>query len=145
VVRKFVPITVRVKSGPPAVVDVGERLEFVGTGLLIVKESALDEPLPGVTTVTWAVPGVVMSVAGMAALTRLAETKVVVRSAPFHCTTDPLTNPVPFTVSVNAAVPAVRDVGLMLVIVAASACPEESAIVRMASAQHATTSVPGNR
>jgi hypothetical protein len=84
VATKFAPVTVRVNAGPPAVVNVGERLEFVGTGLLIVKVAALEIPLPGVETVTWAVPGVAMSVAGMAALSRVAETKVVVRLVPFH-------------------------------------------------------------
>jgi hypothetical protein len=71
---KFVPVTVRVKSPPPASVEVGERLAFVGDGLLIVRVSALVEGTPLVTTVTWAVPAVVMSVAGMAAVTRVALT-----------------------------------------------------------------------
>src|SRR5207244_9842066 len=38
-------------------------------------------------------------------------TNVVVRLAPFQLTTDPLTNPLPFTVRVNAAPPAVADDG----------------------------------
>ena len=33
---KLVPVTVRVKDGPPAVVEVGEMLVVVGIGLLIV-------------------------------------------------------------------------------------------------------------
>src|SRR4051794_31566906 len=36
---------------------------------------------------------------------------VVVRLAPFHFTTEPLTNPLPFTVRLNAAPPAVADDG----------------------------------
>jgi hypothetical protein len=44
-------------------------------------------------------------------------TKVVVRSDPFQRTVEPLTKLVPFTVSVNAAPPAVADAGLRLVIV----------------------------
>jgi hypothetical protein len=55
-----------------------------------------------------------MSAAGIAAVNRVAETKVVVRFAPFHCTTESVTKPVPLTVSVKAAPPAVRDDGLML-------------------------------
>jgi hypothetical protein len=70
---KFVPVTVRVKAGPPAVVEVGERLEFVGEGLLIVRGSAFED-MPLVRTVTWAMPAVAMSVAGMAAVTRVART-----------------------------------------------------------------------
>jgi hypothetical protein len=70
-----------------------------------------------VTTVTWAVPAAAMSAAGIAALKRVEEAKVVVRFAPFHCTTESATKPLPLTVSVNAAPPAVRDVGLKLEIV----------------------------
>ena len=36
---------------------------------------------------------------------------MVVRLAPFQLTTEPLTNPLPFTVRVKAAVPAVADDG----------------------------------
>jgi hypothetical protein len=39
---------------------------------------------------------------------------VVGRADPFHCTVDPLTNPDPFTVRVNAAPPAVAEFGLRL-------------------------------
>ena len=41
-------------------------------------------------------------------------TKVVVRDAPFTCTTDPLTKLLPFTVSVKFPPPAPTDVGDML-------------------------------
>jgi hypothetical protein len=58
---------------------------------------------------------------------------VVVRLLPFHCTTDPVVNPEPFTVSVKAAPPAVRELGLMLVSVAASADPRGSAVARRTS------------
>jgi hypothetical protein len=96
--------------------------EFVGTGFPIVKVRAFDASPPGFAAVTSAVPGVAMSVAGMAALSRIADTNVVGRSDPFHRTTEPLMNPVPFTVRVNAVLPAAREVGLMLEIVPASAC-----------------------
>jgi len=79
----------------------------------------LDVPPPGagVNTVTVAVPAVAMSAAVIAAVRRAEDTYVVVRPDPFHWTREPLTKPVPFTVSVNAVPPAVRDVGLRPVIV----------------------------
>jgi hypothetical protein len=142
---KLLPVTVRVKAGPPAVVEVGERLAFVGEGLLIVRVSALVEGTPLVTTVTWAVPARAMSVAGIAAVTRVARTKVVVRLLPFHCTIDPVVNPDPFTVRVKAAPPAVREVGLMLVSVAASAGPKGSRVVRKRSRHPASMGRPDHR
>jgi len=74
-------------------------------GLLIVKVSPPDVPPPGdgFTTVTEAVPAVVMSLAKMAAVTCVALTKVVARALPFHCTAELETKLVPVTVSVNAA------------------------------------------
>ncbi len=73
----------------------------------MVKATALDVPPPGagVNTVIWAVPAAAMSEAGIAALSRVAETYVVVRVAPVHWITESETKPVPFTVSVNAAPP----------------------------------------
>ena len=52
-----------------------------------------------------------MSAAVIAAVNCVALTYVVVRLDPFHFTTEPLMNPVPVTVKVNAAVPAVAFVG----------------------------------
>ena len=74
VLTNRVPVTVRVNAGPPAVVAVGARLAFVGTGLLMVRGCALETPLLGVLTVTWAIPAVAISGAGIAARTRAAET-----------------------------------------------------------------------
>jgi len=59
--------------------------------------------------------------AGIATVNLVEDTKVVVGLSPFHCTTESGTKPVPVTVSVNAAPPAVRDVGLMLEIDGAGA------------------------
>jgi hypothetical protein len=141
----LLPVTVRVKAGPPAVAEVGDRLEFVGEGLLIVRGSAFEDT-PLVSTVTWAIPARAMSVAGIAARTRAAETKVVGRSLPFHCTIDdPLINPVPLTVRVKAAPPAFREVGLMLVIVAAWAGPKGSRAVRRRSRHPASAGRPDHR
>jgi hypothetical protein len=119
-VMKPVPFTVRVKAAAPTVREVGLRLEIVGAGgLLIVKVRALEVPPPGagLTTVTWAVPAVAMSPAAMAAVSWVAETKVVARGLPFQRTTELELKPLPVTVSVNAALPAYAVAGLRLVVV----------------------------
>src|SRR5258708_3316523 len=71
---------------------------------------------PGFTTVMAAVPADVMLLAGTEAVTTEADTNVVVRAAPFQVTAQPLTNPDPFTVSVNVGPPTVALEGLRLVI-----------------------------
>jgi hypothetical protein len=57
------------------------------------------------------VPAAAISAAVMAACSCVALTKVVVRFEPFHCTTELLMNPLPLTVRVKAAPPAVALVG----------------------------------
>jgi hypothetical protein len=68
---KFEPFTVSVKAGPPAVALLGEIELIAGTGLLTVNVIAFDVPPPGVafTTVTEAVPAVLMSPEGTVAVT----------------------------------------------------------------------------
>ena len=56
--RKPEPFTVNVNAGPPAVTELGERLEIEGVGALIVKISERDTIPPGFATVTLAVPGI---------------------------------------------------------------------------------------
>ena len=115
----MLPLTVSVNAGPPALAVDGLRLESVGTGgLLIVKVCALEVPPPGVglNTVTCVVPAVAMSAAGIAAVSRVAETNVVARFAPFHWTTELELKPLPLTVSVNATPLALAVVGLRLVV-----------------------------
>jgi len=73
-------------------------------------------PGAGVNTVTVAVPAVTMSADVIAAVSCVDDTYVVVRLAPFHCTTEPLTKLLPLTVSVKAAPPAVAEEGLRLVV-----------------------------
>ena len=116
---KRLPLTVSVNAVPPAVRDDGLRLVVLGTGLLIVNVRELEVPPPGlgVNTVTWAVPATAISEAGIEAVNRVEETNVVVRSVPLQRTTELFTKPLPLTVSVNAAPPAVRDDGLKLEIV----------------------------
>jgi len=75
---------------------------------LMVKDSALDVPPPGVglNTVTCAIPGEAMSVFRMEAVNWLLVENVVLRGEPFQFTTDPITKLPPFTVKVKAAPPA---------------------------------------
>src|SRR5579862_7374842 len=84
-----------------------------------MKLAAVELPPPGVglNTVTRAVVEAAISVALMDALSCPAFTETVVRLDPFHLTTDPLTNPLPCTVKVNAAPPVVTNVGESEVIV----------------------------
>ena len=75
----MLPVTVRVKADPPAVAEDGEMEVREGTGLfagLMVKVTAEEVPPPGVglKTVTLAVVAVVISVAGIAAVSWVAET-----------------------------------------------------------------------
>jgi hypothetical protein len=120
-VTKPVPITVRVKAGPPAAVDAGSRRVIAGTGFAATIENvtAFDVPPPGagLTTVTLAVLIAAMSLAGIAAVTWVSLTKLVVRSAPFQRTTEFETKPVPFTMRVKAGPPTPVKFGLSVVIV----------------------------
>ena len=63
-------------------------------------------PGAGLNTVTCAVPAVTTSPAGMAAVTRVALTKVVGRSVPFQRTVEPATKFEPLTLRLKAALPA---------------------------------------
>ena len=44
---KFVPFTVRVKAGSPAIALAGDRVAILGTGLLILRSTTSEEPPPG--------------------------------------------------------------------------------------------------
>ena len=116
---KLEPITVRVNAEPPAVTLAGDSEVNAGTGLFIVKVCPPEVPPPGagLNTVTVAVPAVAMSAAVIDAVTCVALTYAVVRLDPFHCTVDAPMKFVPLIVSVNAAPPAVADVGVTLVVV----------------------------
>ena len=109
---KPAPLTVRVNAAEPAIAVAGDNEVTVGTVLLIVNDTAFDVPPgAGFVTVTVAVPAVAISAAVIAAVSWVAFTNVVVLAAPLNFTTDADTNPVPFTVNVNAAPPAVALVG----------------------------------
>ena len=87
---KLVPFTVRVKAGLPAVVFAGEMDIIAGTGLLpavvMMKGKAFDVPPPGsgVTTVTVAVPAIVIRAAFTTAVNCKGPTNVVVSAVPFQ-------------------------------------------------------------
>jgi hypothetical protein len=110
--KKPTPLTVSVNGAEPATALEGERELIVGTALLIANETAFDVPPgAGFVTVTGAVPAVAISAAVIAAVNCVAFTNVVVLAAPLNFTTDVETKPVPFTVRVKAAPPAMALVG----------------------------------
>jgi hypothetical protein len=89
--------------------DAGENQEITGVSGpgITVKPMALELPPPGVAlnTVTLAMAALAISVAAMAAVSRMLLTKVVARLLPFHRTTEVETKLEPSTTSVNAPVP----------------------------------------
>ena len=91
---------------PPAT---GLALALMAMVLMVNTRAGVDVPPPGarLNTVTLAVPAAAMSEGGMAAVRTVPETQVVTRSAPFHLTTELVFKPVPFTVNVKPASPAV--------------------------------------
>ena len=67
--------------------------------------------------------------AGTAAVSCVAETKVVVRAVPLKFTTEPLRKPVPFTVSVKPALPAGVVAGAMVLMVGAGSVTVKEAVL----------------
>jgi hypothetical protein len=109
---KPMPLTVSVNAAEPATALEGESELIVGTALSITKEIAFDVPPgAGFVTVTLTVPAVAISAAVIAAVNCVALANVVVLAAPFNFTTDVDTKPVPLTVRVKAAPPAVALAG----------------------------------
>src|SRR5215831_1591781 len=104
---KLVPLMINVNAPLPAVTVSGERLVIVGCGLLTAKVcDHTPPPGPGLDTEIEGKEAEATSPAGIAALSCVLLTKVVVRLEPFHCTTDAGMKLVPFTVKVNAPLPA---------------------------------------
>jgi hypothetical protein len=110
---KFVPVTIRVNCGPPTVAQFGLSELIVGVPAM-VNVTAFDvaPQVPGFTTVTETLPGLLIRAFATAAVSCVEETNVVVRGVPFQLTTEPDTKFVPVTVNVNALPPAVAQVGL---------------------------------
>src|SRR5499427_5501278 len=115
---KPVPVTVSVKAALPAVTLAGLRVLMLGVGFTgaTVSGRAADVPPPGagVNTVMLGVPAAATSLAGMAAVSCVDETNVVVRLAPLTWTIEPLVKLEPVAVRVKAAPPAEAVLGLML-------------------------------
>ena len=111
--RKPEPFTVRVNAAPPAVAEFGLRLESE-SGADIVNVNAFEVAPPGFCTVTLAVPCEAIRVADANAVNWLPPMKVVDTEVPFHIIVAPDTKLDPFTVRVNAAPPAVAELGLRL-------------------------------
>jgi len=112
-----VPVAVSVKAALPAVAELGLMLVNTGAGLLILNVCAALVPPPGngVKTVKLAVPAALIFVAGTTAVICVALMKVVANVVPFQLMVDPLIKLDPVAVSVNAAVPAMADVGVIVV------------------------------
>ena len=110
------PLTVKVKLPPKASTGLGEILEIEGAGLLTVNVTAVEVPPPGagVKTVIDNKAPVARSEAGIAAVSCVPLTNVVVRFEPLTCTSEPLTKLLPLTVNVSALLPAVALLGEML-------------------------------
>jgi hypothetical protein len=110
---KLLPFAVRVSAPEPALTVFGVSEFSTGTGLLTVNVTAFDVPPPGagLVTVTGTAPGVATSVARTAAVSEVALTNVVTLGAPLKFTTDVETKPVPVTVRVKPAEPAITVVG----------------------------------
>jgi hypothetical protein len=156
---KLLPLTVNVKAAPPAAAVLGDRLLSVGTGLFTEKVRAALVPPPGapLTTVMERLPGEATSLAGIAAVSWVLLTNVVVRLDPFTCTIDPLTKLLPLTVNVKAPLPAVAALGdklasdgpgLLMVKVRAELVPAEGVLTVIdnepATARSAAASVVVN-
>ena len=117
---KFVPLTVKVKLGPPAVALLGERVVIVGTGTgETTRLTAFEDPPPGkgLKTVIAKFPVAAMSDERICAVTLVALTNAVVRAVPLRRATELLLKFVPLTVNVNAGSPAILLVGDNVVMV----------------------------
>jgi hypothetical protein len=115
---KPVPFTVSVNAGPPADIVLGLRDVIAGPATT-VKFTELELTPPEVT-VTCAVPGLATWLAKTVAVSCVELTKTVPSGVPFHFTAAPFANPLPFTVIVKAALPAVIVLGLIEEIVGAA-------------------------
>jgi hypothetical protein len=113
-----VPLTVRLKAGPPVGATLGLRPVVVGTPLLMDTVCAFETPPPGdgLLTVTEMVPVVAISAVDIVARNWFEETYVVGRLAPFHRTTEPEMKLFPLTVNVNAGPPPMTTFGETLVV-----------------------------
>ena len=113
------PLMTRRKGCACMVTIVGEMVDSTGSGLLTVKPCEVDVPTPGLLTVTESVPAVARFVAGMIAVSCVAETYVVLMAVPLTRTCELAVKKVPVSVMVVAAEPTSVEVGEMDVSVGA--------------------------
>lgn len=117
---KLLPLTVNVNPASPAKAVAGFRVVSAGTGLggVMVKITALEvkPPAAGSKTVMPGVPAALMSAFVIAAVSFVAETKVVGRSAPFHFTFEFAVKPLPKTIREKSPLCACFVVGSSAVI-----------------------------
>lgn len=112
---KPAPVTVSVKSGSPPTEVSGVRFKSAGvTVTLLVLDTRLVGD--GFKTDTEKIPTATMSEDEIEAVNLVKLTKVVDLLVPFQRTFEPLTNPVPLTVSVNPLPPTLTTAGARLVI-----------------------------
>jgi hypothetical protein len=111
--KKPEPFTVSVNAAEPATTPVGAIVLTTGARLFTVNVTAVDVPPPGVglVTVTGGVPAVAISLAKITAVNDVALTNVVALGLLLKFTVEEETNPVPVTVSVNCAPPALAADG----------------------------------
>jgi hypothetical protein len=92
-----------------------------GAAAVTVKDRGMVDMPPGLVTVTDAVPGVAIRLAGTIAVNRVASAKEVWSETPFHRTVEAGMKPEPFTVKLKAGPPAGADMGLIEPIAAVGA------------------------
>lgn len=108
---KLLPLMVSVNCAPPTVAEDG--LSVVMAGVLaapMVKAKAFDVVVP-VSTVTFAVPALAMSVPETEACSCVALVTMVTSGLPFHCAMEPEVKPVPVTVRMKLGPPGAADDG----------------------------------
>jgi hypothetical protein len=123
-VTKLLPLSVSVKVGLPAVVLPGTSDVIAGTGvaLPIVNVTGGEFSVP-VKTVICAVPAVVKSPVGIAAVSCESLTKLVGTAVPSHSTFEPETKFDPCTIRLKPALPAGAELGDKDDIVGAGSAP----------------------
>jgi hypothetical protein len=112
---KPLPLRVSVVAALPETALAGDRLLSTGTGEVAttvnVRTADVPPPGAGVNTVTETARAVARSAVLRAMRSCVALTTVVVRVTPFQRTTEVATKLLPFTVSVDAALPAITLAG----------------------------------
>ena len=111
---KFEPVTLRLKSVPPAGIELGLRVKSAGVGLgpEMVNDNGFELPALGVKAVTLAAPAVAISLAGMNTISRVVLTNDPERLAPLNRITVLVLKLEPSTVKLKAEPPAAAVFGV---------------------------------